>query len=101
MENQFSNETFGGVEVKTGMQEEIKVNTGMQEGVKINTEFSLPAKVSMWTKVKNFLFQEIKVELTPKQQQFENKLNDFLHQEVTWEKVHNFLFQEISFKKNK
>ena len=32
---------------------------------------------------------------------FEDKLNEFLHQEITWEKVHNFLFQEISFKKSK
>ena len=91
MENQFSNETFGGVDVKPKMQEEVKVNT----------QFNLPQKVSVWTKVKNFLFQDIKVELTPKQQAFEDKLNEFLHQEITWEKVHNFLFQEISFKKSK
>lgn len=92
MENQFGNETFGGVDVKTQIQ---------QEEVKVNTQFNLPAKVSMWTKFKNFLFQDIKVELTPKQQQFEDKLNDFLHQEITWGKVHNFLFKEISFKKSK
>lgn len=91
MESRFSNETFGGVDVKTEIQEEPK----------INTQFNLPQKISVWTKVKNFLFQDIKVELTPKQQAFENKLNTFLHQEITWEKVHSFLFQEISFKKNK
>ncbi len=91
METKFSNETFGGVDVKQESQEDVKVNT----------QFNLPQKVSMWTKVKNFLFQDIKVELTPKQQAFEDRLNGFLHQEITWEKVHNFLFQEISFKKNK
>ena len=90
MEDQFENEAFGGVDVK------IK-----NEGEKVNTEFNLPTKVSIWTKIKNFLFQDVKVELTPKQQNFENKLNEFLHQDITWEKVHNFLFQEISFKKNK
>ena len=69
-------------------------------GVEI-TETGLPAKVGMWPKVKAFLFQEIKVELTPKQQKIEDQINEFLHQEITWEKVHNFLFQEISFGKKK
>lgn len=91
MENQFSSETFGGVDVKQEVQEEVKVNT----------QFNLPQKVSVWAKIKNFLFQDIKVELTPKQQAFEDKLNEFLHQDVTWNKVHSFLFQEISFKKDK
>ena len=91
MEGQFGNEVFGGVDVQTGIQEEVKVNT----------QFNLPTKVSVWTKIKNFLFQEIKVELTPKQQKIENEINEFLHQEITWGKVHDFLFQEISFKKNK
>ena len=66
------------------------------------TKFNLPTKVSMWTKVKNFLFQEIKVELTPKQQKVEDEINEFLHQEITWASVHDFLFQEVTFgKKNK
>lgn len=79
------------------------------EGQGVNTEvagsetkFNLPTKVSMWTKVKNFLFQEIKVELTPKQQKVEDEINEFLHQEITWATVHDFLFQEVTFgKKNK
>ena len=69
-------------------------------GVEI-TESGLPAKVGMWTKVKAFLFQEIKVELTPAQQQFQNDLNDFLHIELTWQDFHDFLFQEIHFGKKK
>ena len=69
-----SEKVFGGVEVR---------------------EDALPAKVGAWPKVKAFLFQEIKVELTPAQQKFEDNLNAFLHQEITWEKVHDFLFQEI------
>ena len=64
-----------------------------------SNKFTLPAKVSAWTKVKNFLFQEIKVELTPKQQKVEDEINAFLYQEITWQKVHDFLFQEISFGK--
>ena len=51
--------------------------------------------------MKAFLFQEIKVELTPAQQQFENDLNDFLHIELTWQDFHDFLFQEITFGKKK
>lgn len=89
MEEQFENGVFGGVEVKP-------------EEAKVNTEFNLPTKVSIWTKIKNFFCQDIKVELTPKQQKVEDEINEFLHQEITWEKVHDFLFQEITFgKKNK
>lgn len=87
MDGQYENGVFGGVEVKP------------QEEVKVNTEFNLPTKVSMWTKIKNFFLQEIKVELTPKQQKIEDEINAFLHQEITWGKVKNFLFQEIKFKK--
>ena len=88
MEEQFENGVFGGVEVKP-------------EEAKVNTEFNLPTKVSIWTKIKNFFCQDIKVELTPKQQKVEDEINEFLHQEITWEKVHDFLFQEISFGKAK
>lgn len=58
---------------------------------------NLPATPSVWTKIKNALFYEIKVELTPKQQQIEDEINEFLHQEITWGKVKSFLFQEIKF----
>ena len=63
---------------------------------------ALPAKVGVWPKVKAFLFQEIKVELTPAQQKFEDDLNEFLHLEITWQDFKDFLFQDITFgKKNK
>jgi len=63
---------------------------------------ALPAKTGVWPKVKAFLFQEIKVELTPAQQKFEDDLNEFLHMELTWQDFKDFLFQEVSFgKKNK
>lgn len=55
----------------------------------------LPTKQTTWDKVKAFLFQEITVELTPKQQAFENKLNDVLYQEVTFKSIRDFFFQEI------
>ena len=56
---------------------------------------NLPAKPSVWTKIKNVLFYEIKVELTPYQQKVEDEINEFLHQEITWKSVKNFLFQEV------
>ena len=65
----------------------------------------LPAKQGFWQKFKAFWLQEIdwnkeiKVELTPRQQEIEDNINEFLHQEVTWEKVHDFLFQEVKLGK--
>ncbi len=62
---------------------------------------NLPTKVGMWGKIKSFFLQEIKVELTPAQQQFQDDLNDFLHIELTWKDFHDFLFQDITFGKKK
>ncbi len=56
---------------------------------------ALPAEVSVWTKVKNFLFQEITVELTPKQQKVFQEVHDFWHQDITAKSIHDFWFQEI------
>ena len=58
---------------------------------------NLPEKTGFWTKFKNVMFYEIKVELTPYQQKIEEEINDFLHQEITFKKVKDFLFQEIKF----
>ena len=56
---------------------------------------NLPEKPSVWTKMKNILFYEINVELTPKQQKIEDEINEFLHKEITWNSVKNFLLQEV------
>ena len=62
---------------------------------------TLPIKPSVWTRIKNVLFYEIKVELTPAQQKVEDEINEFLHKEISFKKLHDFLFQEIHFgKKN-
>ena len=70
----------------------------------------LPVKQGFWSRFKafwlqdadEFLAQEVRVELTPKQQKMEDEINEFLYQEVTWQKIHDFLFQEVTFgKKNK
>ena len=80
---------IGGV----GIGQEANLENGAGE------EFVLPAKVTPWTRVKNILFYEIKLELTPYQQKVFKEVHDFWHQEITAEKIHNFLFQEISFGK--
>ncbi len=56
---------------------------------------ALPAEVSVWTKMKNFLFKEITVTMTPKQQKVFQEVHDFWHQDITAKGIHDFLFQEI------
>ncbi len=60
----------------------------------------LPAEVSIWTKVKNFLFQEINVTMTPKQERVLQEVHDFWHQDVTAKSMHDFWFQEIKIVDN-
>ena len=55
----------------------------------------MPAKVSVWTKVKQFLCQEITVELTPKQEKVFQEVHDFWHQDVTWQGFKEFWLQDI------
>jgi len=62
------------------------------------TSDNLPAKPSLWAKIKNVLFYEIKVELTPQQQKVEDEINEFLHKEITWQSIKDFLFREVKFK---
>lgn len=65
--------------------------------IKNQFDASVPSKVSTWTKIKNFLFQEVKVELTPREAEVFNSINDFWHQEITDEQAHSFLFQKMNF----
>ena len=58
---------------------------------------NLPTEISVWTKIKNFLFHEVKLELTPKQEATFKAINDFWHQEITTEQVQGFMFQKINF----
>lgn len=46
----------------------------------------VPAKVSPWTSFKNFLFQDVVVELTPKQEKVFKEVRDFWTQEVYYDK---------------
>ncbi len=58
------------------------------------------AQVSVWTKVRNFLFQEINVTMTPKQEKVLQEVHDFWHQDVTAKSMHDFWFQEIKIVDN-
>ena len=58
------------------------------------------AQVSVWTKVRNFLFQEINVTMTPKQEKVLQEVHDFWHQDVTTKSIHDFWFQEIKIVDN-
>jgi len=57
---------------------------------------ALPAEISIWTKMKNFLFQEIQVTMTPKQEKVFQEVHDFWHQDVN----RDFWFQEIEIVDN-
>ena len=62
---------------------------------------NLPTEISVWTKIRNFLCQDINLELTPKQEKVFQEVHDFWHQEITGEDVHDFLFYEITGQKVK
>ena len=87
------NKVYGKVE----FNEETKENIGTQyeSKFKVAEASNLPVKPSIFTKLKNVLFYEIKVELTPYEQKIEDEINEFLHQEITWQSFKNFLFKEV------
>lgn len=66
-----------------------------QEFKPVENKANLPAKIGLWTKIKNFLFSDIVVTATPAQEEFLNKVDAFVTQEVNFKKAHDFLFQEI------
>lgn len=77
------------------MNEEENIGSKYESKFKVSTNSSLPEKTSFFTKFKNVLFYEIKVELTPYEQKIEDEINEFLHQEVTWQGFKNFLFKDV------
>lgn len=71
------------------------VNTSNTTASTVN----VPVKVSTWSKIKAFLFQEIRFGFKPKTEVKLQEAHNFWHQDVTTEKVHSFLFQKIKFGK--
>ena len=68
---------------------------GFEKNLTNNMVGNVPTQISRWTKVRNFLFQEVKITMTPKQEKVLHEVHDFWHQEITGQKIHDFLFQEI------
>ena len=62
---------------------------------------NLPTQISLWTKIRNFLCQDITLELTPKQEKVFQEVHDFWNQEITGQTMHDFLFYEITGEKVK
>ena len=86
-------ETVGkGVNTGNGIGESASGTIGSEFKV---AKTNLPEKTGFWTKVKNALFYEIKVELTPYQQKIENEINEFLHQEITWKSLKEAALSEV------
>lgn len=61
----------------------------------VSVNENLPEKTGFWVKLKNVLFYEIKIELTPYQQKIEREINDFLHQEITWKSLKEAALSEV------
>ncbi len=61
----------------------------------------LPAEVSVWTKIRNFLFQDVELTLTPKQEKVFKEVHDFWHQEITDQDVHDLLHYQVTGEKVK
>ena len=76
---------------------EASVNTAepMNGGVELGTAQELPTKISVWTKIKNYLFQDVTLDLTPKQEKVFKEVHDFWHQDVTWKSFKEFWLQDI------
>ena len=94
---------FGGVQFEQPAQEQPVQAESVTGTVFTKVEASnLPAKPSVWNKIRTFLFQDvkwtapIKIELTPYQQKIENEINEFLHQEISFKG-----FFDLVFDKNK
>ena len=88
------NASVNSVEGSIGESGEENANGSIGSEFKV-ARTNLPEKTGFWTKVKNALLYDVKVELTPHQQKVEDEINDFLHQEVTWQSFKNFLFKEV------
>ena len=73
------------------------VNENQSEIFKPVSADKAMTKKGFWSRIKEFLFQEIdlnapiKVELTPYQQKVEDEINEFLHQEISFKGFFNIL----------
>ena len=80
--------------IKGGSADDSGVENASYSSFKV-AKTNLPEKTSFWTKLKNVLFYEVKIELTQYQQKIEDEINDFLHQEITWKSLKEAALSEV------
>ena len=92
-------------EVPYGVADDTVVGGGypgksFEEGSSASNAGGLPQEVSVWSKVKSFLLQDVSrdivVTMTPHQAKVLKEVHDFWFQEVNFGKVRDFLFQDIT-----
>lgn len=93
-------ETNSGINYGTTGNEQYAGSIGNEQNTKVNgygqnANTGLPAKISPFTRMKNFLFQDIVLELTPYQEKVLTEVREFWTQKVTFKDVKNFLFKKI------
>lgn len=66
-----------------------------------NVNINLPTQVTVWNKIRRFLFTDINLELTSKQEKVLEEVYDFWNQDVSAEDIKEVLFYEITFDKIK
>ena len=85
-------------EQKIGQEQVVAENINP---VGVNAQANLPQEVSVWSKVKAFLLQdvnrEVVITMTPKQEKVLREVHDFWCQEINFGKIKSFLFKEITF----
>ena len=81
------------------MNDEIE-NVNVSEPMNAGSE-GLPSKLSPWTKMKNFLFQEITVTMTPKQAKVLGEVRDFWCQDITGAAFKDLMLSEVTLKSMK
>ncbi|MBR6033360.1 MAG: hypothetical protein IKP28_01205 [Clostridia bacterium] len=85
-----------------GIEYEVNVNGGVANGTANNGTVGagLPQQVSVWSKIKSFLLQDVNrdivVTMTPHQEKVLREVHDFWFQEINFGKVKDFLFQDIT-----
>ena len=69
-------------------------------GTATTAQAGLPQEVSVWSKIKSFLLQDVNrdivVTMTPHQAKVLKEVHDFWFQEINLGKVKDFLFQDIT-----
>lgn len=72
---------------------------GIGEAVVAGNPEVLPTKISAWTKIKNFLFQDVtQIEYSPKQEQAREELHNFWFQDLNKISFKEFWLQKIELR---